>query len=79
MSTMRQLLHHHITAFTPAATYSQAQLGQVKAALVSTLTRMTVIVQAMAESYGYRKANDQVAVTAHRSIEFLARYLFGGV
>lgn len=68
-----------VNAFTPAATYSQAQLGQVKAALASTLTRMTVIVQAMSESYGYRKANDQVAVTAHRSIEFLARYLFGGV
>lgn len=65
-----------VTDFSPAATYSQAQLVQVRAALVSTLTRMTVIVQAMAELYAYRRANNQDAVLAHRSLEFVARVLF---
>lgn len=65
-----------VTDFSPAATYSQAQLVQVRAALVSTLTRVTVIVQAMAELYAYRRANNQDAVLAHRSLEFVARVLF---
>ena len=65
-----------VTDFSPAATYSQAQLVQVRAALVSTLTRVTVIVQAMAELYDYRRANNQDAVLAHRSLEFVARVLF---
>ncbi len=68
-----------VTAFSPAATYSQAQMLQVRAALVSTLTRMTQLVQAMAELYAYRRANNQDAVLAHRSLEFVARYLFGDV
>lgn len=65
-----------VTAFSPAATYSQAQMLQVRTALISTLTRVTVIVQAMAELYAYRRANDEVAVLAHQSLEFLARVLF---
>ena len=65
-----------VTAFSPAATYSQAQMLQVRAALVSTLTRVTVIVQAMAELYAYRRANNQDAALAHRSLEFVARVLF---
>lgn len=65
-----------VNAFSPAATYSQAQLVQVRAALVSTLTRVTVIVQAMAELYAYRRANNQDAALAHRSLEFVARVLF---
>lgn len=65
-----------VTDFSPADTYSQAQLVQVRAALVSTLTRVTVIVQAMAELYAYRRANNQDAVLAHRSLEFVARVLF---
>lgn len=65
-----------VSAFAPAATYSQAQLGQVRDAIVATLTKVTVIMQAMAESYSYRYANDQVAALAHRSLEFLARAMF---
>ena len=65
-----------VTYFSPSATYSQAQMLQVRSALVSTLTRVTVIVQAMAELYDYRRANDEVAIIAHRSLEFLGRVLF---
>lgn len=68
-----------VSAFTPAATYSAAQLTQVKTAMVGTLTRLTIVVQAMAEGYSYRRANNQDAVIAHRSLEYLARYLFGDV
>lgn len=65
-----------VTAFTPAATYSAAQLVQVRTALISTLTRMTVIVQAMAELYAYRRANNADAALSHRSLEFVARWIF---
>lgn len=65
-----------VVAFSPSATYDQAQMVQVRAALVSTLTRVTVIVQAMAELYAYRRANNQDAALAHRSLEFVARVLF---
>lgn len=68
-----------VNAFVPAATYSAAQLVQVRTALVSTLTRVTVIMQAMAELYAYRRENNRDAITAHQSLEYLARYLFGDV
>ncbi len=53
--------------------------GSIAAISLDLLTRVTVIVQAMAELYAYRRANNQDAVIAHRSLEYLARYLFGGV
>lgn len=68
-----------VAGFTPSATYSAAQLGQVKAALAQVIDTQTTIANALAEMYGYRKANDQVAVIAHKSLEFVARYLFGDV
>lgn len=50
--------------------------GSIAAISLDLLTRVTVIVQAMAELYAYRRANDEVAVLAHQSLEFLARVLF---
>ncbi len=53
--------------------------GSIAAISLDLLTRLTIVVRAMAEGYSYRRANNQDAVIAHRSLEYLARYLFGDV
>lgn len=65
-----------VAGYSPAATYQAAQLDQVKAVLAQVVATQSIIASALAELYGYRRANNEVAVIAHRSLEFLARVLF---
>lgn len=69
-------LQASLAAFTPAATYQQAQLGQIRSAIASVVATQATIAATLAELYGYRRGNDQVAINAHRSLEFLARVIF---
>ena len=65
-----------IAAFTPEPYYDSTQLDQVKAALAQLASTQFVNDTATTEIYTYRRANDEVAILAHRSLEFLARVLF---
>lgn len=64
-----------VAGYSPSATYQAAQLDQVKAVLAQVVATQSIIASALAELYGYRRANNEVAVIAHRSLEFLARVL----
>lgn len=65
-----------IAAFTPEPYYDSTQLDQVKAALAQLASTQLALAHGLAEIYTYRRANDEVAILAHRSLEFLARVLF---
>ena len=65
-----------IAAFTPEPYYDSTQLDQVKAALAQLASTQLALAHGLAEIYTYRRANDEVAILAHRSVEFLARVLF---
>lgn len=62
-----------VTAFTPAATYSATQLGQVRDQLALVLERQAVILQAMADMYAYRVAVDRNAVDTDNALLWLAQ------
>ena len=50
---------------------------QIKTILAQVISGQAVIADGLAEMCSYRKASDQVAILANRSLEFLARSLFG--
>lgn len=70
-------LKGQVDSFTAAPTYQPAQLNAVRVALAQVCQAQLDMAYGMAEFYQYRKANDQVAIGAHRSLEYLARYLLG--
>jgi hypothetical protein len=66
----------HITqiqAFTPGATYNQAQMNAIRDAIIAVTQRQKSITDAMSAMYQYRKAVDQNAVTTDNAILWLAR------
>lgn len=66
-----------VAAFTPAATYSAVQLGQVRNAIADVLARVEEIQQALADFYAYRVALDRNAVTTDDALLWLARLASG--
>ncbi len=66
-----------VAGWTPVVTI--AGLTAIRDQMVTMLDRQTIIMQALADLYGYRAANDADAIRSHRAAEFLARYQFWGV
>lgn len=72
-----QVLKAQVDSFTAAPTYQQAQLNSVRIALSQVLDAQIKVTQGLSEFYQYRKNNDQDAILSHRSLEYLARFIFG--
>jgi cytosine/adenosine deaminase-related metal-dependent hydrolase len=68
-----------VAAFTPAASYSATQLGQVRNAIVDVLARVEEIQQALADFYAYRVAVDRNAVITDDALLWLARLASGAL
>lgn len=66
-----------VAAFSPGATYSANQLGQVRNAIVDVLARVEQIQQALADFYAYRAAVDANAVITDDALLWLARLASG--
>jgi hypothetical protein len=66
-----------IAAFTPAASYSQAQINAIKGQLDQLAARDEVFAQAFADGFAYRRNVDQAMVKAYRAILWLARVISG--
>jgi hypothetical protein len=66
-----------VAAFVPAATYSAAQMGQVRNAIVDVLVRVEEIQQALADFYAYRRQVDANAVITDNALLWLARLASG--
>lgn len=66
-----------VAAFSPAASYSAAQLGQVRGAIVDVLARVEEIQQALADFYAYRAQVDANAVITDDALLWLARITSG--
>jgi hypothetical protein len=62
-----------VSAFTPAATYSPAQLAAVRDELVWCLTQLRTLTDAQNGMYGWRRAVDRNAVLTDDSLIGLAR------
>lgn len=63
-----------VAAWTPVVTV--AGLAAIRDQMVIMLDRQTIILQALADLYRYRAANDKDAVLSHQASEFLARFAF---
>ena len=66
-----------VAGLTPGTYYDPGDLIQIKTILAQVISGQAVIADGLAEMCSYRKASDQVAILANRSLEFLARSLFG--
>ena len=66
-----------VAAFTPAATYNAAQLGQVRNAIADALQRIEEVQRALADFYTYRAAVNTNAVTTDNALLWLARLASG--
>ena len=66
-----------VVGFNASTSYSAEQLNQIRDAIKQTLTYQKLIVDALAEFYAYRKANDADAALSHQATEYIGRFLFG--
>jgi hypothetical protein len=60
-------------------TAARADLYALRDQLATVLQRQQAIVEAVAESYGYRKANDENVVVTSRALMWVARFIGGRV
>lgn len=62
-----------VQAFVPKTTYTQSDLTAIRDAIATVIARQETIIQAFADMYVYRKANDQSTVVTDNALLWLAR------
>lgn len=77
LKTQAETQRTQVLAFTPNATYSQAQLAAVRDAVGQVLARQALILEALAGLFAHRGAVDQNAVRTDDALLWLARLAAG--
>lgn len=72
-----QTLKGLIDGFTASQTYNPLQMNQMRNMLSQVVAAQIKVTQALTEGYAHRKTDDQTAVVANRSIEYLSVHFFG--